>query len=151
KSKLFNLSFADVSGVDSSYNNLTEMGISLNFGKMSIDKEIFTEALSANSDAIIQFFTNDTTSSEGFITKLIDSIDNMVENYAGDSKGILLARQDGIQSTIDRLDEQILTQDARIEAELERTRAQFNSLEVLMGQYQTTSSYLASQLAAMAG
>ncbi|MBF0452533.1 MAG: flagellar filament capping protein FliD [Candidatus Magnetomorum sp.] len=151
KSKLFNLSFRDVAGVNSAYNNLTEMGISLNFGKMSIDKEKLTEAISADSDAIIGFFTNDTTTSQGFAVQLIDAIDNMVENYAGDQKGILLARQDGIQSTIDRLDEQIARQDARIEAELERTRAQFNSLEVLMGKYQTTSSYLASQLASMAG
>jgi flagellar hook-associated protein 2 len=151
KDKLFNISFADVSGVNSSYNNLTEMGITLTYGKMTIDKDQFTAAVSANADAISEFFTNDTTSSQGFAVKLIDAIDNMVENYASDQKGILLARQDGLQSTIDRLDEQIASQEDRINSVMERTRAQFNSLEVLMGQYQTTSSYLASQLASMAG
>jgi len=151
KDKLFNISFSDVDGVNSSYNNLTEMGITLTYGKMSIDKEKFTAAVSANADAISEYFTNDTSSSQGFAVKLIDAIDNMVENYASDQKGILLARQEGLQSTIDRLDEQIASQDERINATMERTRAQFNSLEVLMGQYQTTSSYLASQLASMAG
>ena len=149
KNRLFNLSFTDVSGVNSSYNNLTELGVTLNYGKISIDKDKMAEAISADSDAVIGFFTNDSYSSQGFAVQLIDAIDNMVENYASDQKGILLARQDGIQDTIDRLDEQIASQDARIEAELERTRAQFNSLEVLMGEYQTTSSYLASQLASM--
>ena len=151
KSKLFNISFADVNGVNSSYNNLTEIGITLTYGKMSIDKDKFTAAISANADAINSFFTNDSTTSQGFAVKLIDAIDNMVENYASDQKGILLARQDGIQSSIDRLDEQIVSQDERINSIMERTRAQFNSLEVLMGQYQTTSSYLASQLASLAG
>jgi flagellar hook-associated protein 2 len=151
KNKLFNISFADVNGVNSSYNNLTEMGITLTYGKMSIDKDKFTAAISANADAVNAFFTNDSTTSQGFAVKLIDAIDNMVENYASDQKGILLARQDGIQSSIDRLDEQIVSQDERINSIMERTRAQFNSLEVLMGQYQTTSSYLASQLASLAG
>ena len=151
KSRLFNLSFTDVDGVNSAYNNLTEMGVTMSYGKIYIDKETMTEAISADSDAIIGFFTNDTTTSQGFAVQLIDAIDNMVENYASDQKGILLARQDGIQTTIDRLDEQISTQQTRIDAELERMRAQFNSLEVLMGEYQTTSSYLASQLTAMAG
>jgi flagellar hook-associated protein 2 len=151
KDKLFNISFSDVNGVDASYNNLAELGITLTYGKMTIDKDQFTAAVSANADAISEFFTNDTTSSQGFAVKLIDAIDNMVENYASDQKGILLARQDGLQSTIDRLDEQIASQEDRINSVMERTRAQFNSLEVLMGQYQTTSSYLASQLASMAG
>jgi len=151
KDKLFNISFSDVNGVNASYNNLTEMGITLNYGKMTIDKEQFTAAASANADAINEFFTNDSTSSKGFAVQLIEAIDNMVENYASDQKGILLTRQEGIQTTIDRLDEQIASQDERINATMERTRAQFNSLEVLMGQYQTTSSYLASQLASMAG
>jgi flagellar hook-associated protein 2 len=151
KSKLFNVSFSDVSGVNSSYNNLTEMGISLNYGKMSIDKDKFSAAVSADADAVNEFFTNDSTTSQGFAVQLIDAIDNMIENYASDQKGILLARQDGLQSTIDRLDEQIASQEDRINSVMERTRAQFNSLEVLMGQYQTTSSYLASQLASMAG
>jgi flagellar hook-associated protein 2 len=151
KEKLFNISFSDVNGVNASYNNLTEMGISLNYGKMTIDKDQFTAAVSANADAINEFFTNDSSTSQGFAVQLIDAIDNMVENYASDQKGILLTRQEGIQTTIDRLDEQIASQDERINATMERTRAQFNSLEVLMGQYQTTSSYLASQLASMAG
>jgi flagellar hook-associated protein 2 len=151
KNKLFNVSFSDVSGVNSSYNNLTEMGITLTYGKMSIDKDKFTAAVSADADAINEFFTNDTTTSQGFAVQLIDAIDNMIENYASDQKGILLARQDGLQSTIDRLDEQMATQEDRINSVMERTRAQFNSLELLMGQYQTTSSYLASQLASMAG
>jgi flagellar hook-associated protein 2 len=151
KDKLFNISFSDVNGVDASYNNLAELGITLTYGKMTIDKDQFTAAVSANADAISEFFTNDSTSSQGFAVKLIDAIDNMVENYASDQKGILLARQDGLQSTIDRLDEQIASQEDRINSVMERTRAQFNSLEVLMGQYQTTSSYLASQLASMAG
>jgi len=151
KDKLFNVSFSDVNGVNSSYNNLAELGITLTYGKMTIDSDKFKEAISADADAISGFFTNDTTSSQGFAVQLIDAIDNMVENYASDQKGILLARQDGIQSTIDRLDEQIASQDRRIDSIMERTRAQFNSLEVLMGEYQTTSSYLASQLASMAG
>jgi len=151
KKKLFNLSFADVSGVNSSYNNLTELGVTLTYGKMTIDKDTFTAAVSANSDAVTEFFTNDSSSSEGYAVQLIDAIDNMIENYASDQKGILVARQEGIQASIDRLDEQITSQDARINSIMDRTRAQFNSLEVLMGQYQTQSSYLANQLASMAG
>jgi len=151
KNKLFNLSFSDVDNVNASYNNLAELGVTLTYGKMSIDTDTFTAAISADSDAVIEFFTNDSSTSEGFAVQLIDAIDNMIENYASDQKGILVARQEGIQATIDRLDEQIASQDARINATMERTRTQFNSLEVLMGEYQTTSSYLANQLASMSG
>jgi flagellar hook-associated protein 2 len=63
--------------------------------------------------------------------------------------GILNARSDGIQSRIDDIEDQRETLDLRMEALEARYRAQFNALDTLLAQLQSTSDFLTQQLASL--
>jgi flagellar hook-associated protein 2 len=64
--------------------------------------------------------------------------------------GLIATRQDGIQRSIDDITEQIERKEARVLASEERLRAQFNALELLLGEYQATGNYLTQQLEGLA-
>lgn len=65
------------------------------------------------------------------------------------SSGSIKNRQDGLQETVDALQEQHDNTEARLDAELDNMRAQFVNLSVLVAQMESTSSYLTQQFANM--
>ena len=149
KSLLQSLTYKDVEGLtDTAHNSLAEIGITFNYGKIDVNTSTLTSAITTYSDAVTSFFTTDpsgaTTYEKGFATRMVDAINDIVEKYKGSSKGLLVIRQEGLDTTIDDLDDRIIDLEDRIDADLERLRAQFNSLETLMGQLQTQSSYVAN-------
>jgi flagellar capping protein FliD len=103
----------------------------------------------ADADAVADFFTKDEDGVEGFAVRMTTTISNLIERYKANAKGILVTRVDGLTEAIVRTDETIARREEGINAELERLRSQFNSLELLMGKYQSTSNYLANQISAM--
>lgn len=60
--------------------------------------------------------------------------------------GIIAVRQEGIRNSIDDIDNQIDRIETRVEAYEERTRKRFESLEVLLAQYQSIGDYLTQQI-----
>jgi flagellar hook-associated protein 2 len=60
--------------------------------------------------------------------------------------GTLAARTDGIQNSIDGIEDQVERIEMRNLAWETRTRAQFNALELLLAEYQTTGNYLSQQI-----
>jgi len=65
------------------------------------------------------------------------------------SDGILVARTDGINTSIKNIDKQSEAMEVRLTAVETRYRAQFNKLETLLSSMSTTSSYLTQQIAAL--
>jgi flagellar hook-associated protein 2 len=63
--------------------------------------------------------------------------------------GTLAARTDGIQNSIDDIGDQVERIEMRNLAWETRTRAQFNALELLLAEYQTTGNYLTQQVMGM--
>ena len=63
--------------------------------------------------------------------------------------GALAARTKGIQTSIDHIGDQVERMELRNQAWEARTRAQFNSLELLLAEYQTTGNYLTQQIAGL--
>jgi flagellar capping protein FliD len=80
---------------------------------------------------------------------MITTINNLTERYKANSKGILITRVEGLSEAIVSTNDTISRREDGINAELERMRSQFNSLELLMGKYQSTSNYLATQISSM--
>ena len=134
---LFSQSYNDSS---SNINYLFQLGLSFDRdGVLSFDAEEFNSAIASDFSEIQNIFTNSET---GFITLLEDVIEGYTE-----SEGILTARTDGLNDEKESIDEDIERIEIRLESVEARLRAQFGSLDGLLSQLNSTSSFLTQQLA----
>ena len=118
----------------------SEIGVSVDrYGVLTFDEERFTKALADDPAKVAAVFS-------GIATRVQD----VAETYSDKYDGLLTVRITGQQSEVDALGDQIERWDVRLaqrKATLERTYAQ---LEVQLSRMQSQSSYLSSQLAALA-
>jgi flagellar hook-associated protein 2 len=113
------------------------------------------QTLTANGDAAgIQLeITGGLTGSRGtvvFSRGIADQLTSLLESYL-DRDGMINARTEGLNNRIDDINEQRDRLDRRIEILQQRYLTQFTALDTLIGQLQSTSTYLTSQLAALPG
>lgn len=124
----------------SNINYLFQLGLSFDRdGVLSFDSEEFDNAIASDFSDIQNLFTN---ADNGFITLLEDVIEGYTE-----SEGILTARTDGLNDEKESIDEDIERIELRLESTEARLRAQFNSLDTLLAQLNSTSTFLTQQLA----
>ncbi len=134
-----------VSGVES-FGRLADLGIALNSeGRLEVDSSTLNSALDDHFDDVLQFFTQSTEGSEGFAVRMKDALDAMLDS----TDGTLAVRTDGIQTSIDGIEDQVERIEMRNLAWETRTRAQFNALELLLAEYQNTGNYLSQQILGM--
>jgi flagellar hook-associated protein 2 len=144
-SSLDRLATGTVSGVES-FSRLSDFGITLNSeGRLEIDSSTINSALDDHFDDVVEFFTQATEDSEGFAVRMVDTLDVMLDSTGG----TLDARTDGIQNSIEDIQDQVERIEMRNLAWETRTRAQFNALELLLAGYQTTGNYLTQQITGM--
>ena len=125
---------------------LADLGISRDDdGQLQKTTSTLTEALEENFTDVVQFFTQDTTGKEGFSVRMLNELDTMLDSY----EGTLSARQDGIQRSIDDIYDDVDRIELRAIAMESRLRAQFNSLELLLSNYQATGNYLTQQISGL--
>ena len=142
RNRLRRLINQNVPGVET-FSHLSNLGIILNDeGRLEVDSSTLNTALDDHFDDVIQFFTQTTEGSEGFGVRMVDAVEDFLDSY----DGILTTRTSGIQDSIDNIEDKVELLTARIEASAIRIRAQFNALEVLLGQYQSTGDYLSQQI-----
>jgi flagellar hook-associated protein 2 len=128
-------------------NSLSDFGITMSNNRLELDTAKLSTALNDNFDATVAFFTRDEAGAgKGFAVHLVDSLNRVLDSKSG----LIATRQDGIQRSIDDITDQIERKEARVLASEARMRAQFNALEVLLGEYQTTGNYLTQQLEGLA-
>ncbi|MBI5590625.1 MAG: flagellar filament capping protein FliD [Deltaproteobacteria bacterium] len=146
QSEVRNLFTNSVSGLSADSDTLTELGVSTNDdGDLELDSTVFSAKLKDNFDNVVKFFTKTDTGAKGFAVRMASSMETMVG-----TKGLLATRTDGIQNSIDDIDDQVTRLNDRLSVSETRLRTQFSALEVLLGQYQNTSSSLTSNLDALA-
>lgn len=134
---LFSQSYNDSS---SNINYLFQVGLSFDRdGILSFDTEEFDSVIATDFSEIQNIFTS---SDAGFITLLEDVIEGYTE-----SEGILTSRTDGLNDEKESIDEDIERIEIRLESVEARLRAQFGSLDSLLSQLNSTSSFLTQQLA----
>jgi flagellar hook-associated protein 2 len=138
-----------IPGLPTGFNRLSDMGIKLSStdqtaaaGKLQFDSTALNAKLQNNFDAVSKFFSSATTGSEGFSARMLTSLQNILDT----NTGTLAVRTKGIQTTIDSLGKQVDAMNTRLSANETRLRNQFNALEVLLGQYKTTSDMLTQQI-----
>jgi len=140
----------------------TSLGFSISAGTDGVDVEGTIDGVAASgvgqrlaagdgSDAegLALLITATTTGSLGsvnFTRGLADGLDNLLDSYLG-ANNILEIRIDGLQDRIDKIDEDGIALDRRMEAIEARYRSQFGKLDGLLAQLNNTSNFLSTQLA----
>ncbi len=128
--------------VDGAYKYVSQVGISFTReGTLSFDSKELASALESDMTAVADLFAND---DEGFAYRLDDLVGGMLS-----TSGLIDAREDGLNSRVDTTNSQIDSMQLRLERAEARYRSQFTSLDVLLGQLQSTSEYVTSQLSAL--
>lgn len=146
---------------------LSKIGISVSSsysdnGKLVLDETKFKAALESDPESVGQLFTRTSSVDENgnkIEGGLMEKISNVMKTYAGTTgatKGILVERagsshapttvlKNSIQEQLDDIDDYIDRLLDKLETEEDRYIAQFTTLETLMSQMNSQSSYL-SQL-----
>jgi len=145
RNRLRNLTSQMVTGV-TSFSWLSDLGIELDAeGDLTADSSTLNSALDDNFDDVLQFFTQTTEGAEGFAVRMVDAVEGFLDSY----DGTLTSRTSGIQGNIDDIEDDVERLTRRLEASEIRMRSRFQSLELLLGQYQTTSDFLGQQISAL--
>lgn len=146
QARLQNFLYSPVSGVDSAVNTLSALGVSADKeGKLSLDSAVFAVAYEKDREGVVQFFTQTTAGSEGFAVQ----VDSFLDGYLQSTSGLLSAKEDGLERSVEHIEDQIERIGLRLTKREEVLRRQFESLELLMGQFQNTSGTLSQQLDAL--
>ncbi|ORU94263.1 MAG: flagellar hook-associated 2-like protein [Cycloclasticus sp. symbiont of Bathymodiolus heckerae] len=132
---------SSVSGL--TYGTLAELGITTNDeGKLSVDNDVLNDALDDSFDDVGELFA----STNG----LANTLDTIVENYIR-SDGIIEARTDGLQLSVDDRIEQRAALDRRLLSLESRLLAQFSAMDILVSSLRNQSDFLTQQLANLPG
>jgi len=126
--------------------SLSELGVeSDQYGVLSLDTETLNEYIDSDVDGIEQFFVG-TDSKNGFAT----AVEELAAYYT-DSDGLIQSRIDSGTAQLDRLDDDYLAFEARMESLEARLYSQYNAMDLLVSQLNSTSSYVQAQLENMPG
>jgi len=127
-----------VAGVNGNYNTLASVGITTQAdGKLKLDAVRFNAALAANPGAVSDIFTSD----NGVAVKLADFMGSKTS-----VTGELTVRSSNITDTLVDLKDRQDALNARMKVIEQRYFKQFNALDTLLGQMNTTASALDSWL-----
>lgn len=127
-------------GLSGSYSSLSEVGIKTNAetGALEFTASDFEDALDQDFSGVSQLFAND---DQGYAFRFAALADSML-----DTDGLLDAREDGINDRIDDLKDGQDRMELRLELKEKALRAQYAALDSLVGQLNSTSSFLLQQL-----
>jgi flagellar hook-associated protein 2 len=144
RSKLSGFIATSVPGLPAGLRKLADLGIQSNAqGQLEIkDSAKLDSAIASDFSAVVSFFTQTTTGSEGFALRLGKTLDEFLTK----GKGILAIRQDGISKNIERLQKQADRYELRVADTEKRLRTQFRSLESVLSGYKATGDYLGQQI-----
>jgi len=138
-------SIIDVSMAENGYANLSQLGIRTDTndgGKLRIDEQALTRALSEDSDAVIRLLTGE--------SGVIARTEAVVKPMLASDRGLLTTSEDGARKMVTSLVREFEHTEARIEATLTRYRNQFVALDGMVAQMNGISNYLNQQLGMLA-
>lgn len=129
---------------DAPFTMLAQIGIETELsGRLKLDSTKLDAAFEAGFDAVGGLFAEDNTG-------LAARMERLLEPYLN-AGGVLDSRTDGYKKTIERIGEGREALGQRLTRLEDRLMRQFNALDGLLAQLNSTSSYLARQLDALPG
>ena len=125
------------------FGDLSDVGVETQLdGTLKINDERLTEVLEEDFGRFGEIFS----ASDGFAVRLFDLTDGFLK-----SDGILDARTQGLESQIEGLNEERVSLNERLASLETRLLRQFNALDSLLAQLNSTSNFLTQQLANLPG
>lgn len=126
--------------------SLSQLGVRTDrSGVLSLETEDLNEFIESNVDGIQQFFVG-TDSSNGFAS----SMDELMSFYT-DSDGLIQNRIDSKTDQLDSLDDDREVFARKMESLESRLLSQFNAMDLLVANLNSTSTYIQAQLDNMPG
>ncbi|TWX54133.1 flagellar filament capping protein FliD [Colwellia hornerae] len=126
--------------------SLSQLGVqSDQYGVLSLDTETLNEYIDSDVGGVQQFFVG-SDSANGFA----NSLERLTSFYT-DSDGVIQNRIDSRTSQLDKLDDSYLTFERRMESLEARLYSQYNAMDLIVAQLNSTSTYLMAQLDNMPG
>jgi flagellar hook-associated protein 2 len=139
------LSTSFESGTNSSL-SLAQIGVTSDrYGKLSVDTTILNDALDEDPSAIEQFFVG-SDDADGFARSL-----KTLTDFYTESDGIIENRIESKQTQLERLDDDRIDFDRKMDSLEARLLAQYNAMDLLVANLNSTSSYIQAQLDNMPG
>lgn len=133
---------SSISG-DGGISSLTQLGITTQRdGQLAIDSSKLSDALNNNFEQVTGFFSDKDT---GLATRL----DSFLQTYLK-SGGTFASRTDSINSQIDDITDQREALSLRLDKLEARLLAQYNAMDAMIAQLNSTGDYLTQQLASIA-
>jgi flagellar hook-associated protein 2 len=136
-----------MTAASSDYTRLSSIGIEFQTdGTLKLNTTKFDAAVAADPAKVSRLFSTTSTveAEQGFAVRLETLINSIV-----DSDGSLDARQQGLQASIRRLDQQQEQMEARLDRIEARLIAQYSKLDALLATTQSQSTALANALAGL--
>lgn len=122
-------------------NNLVELGITTSAsGELEIDKETLNNVLDTDLENIANLFS----SGNGIASRL----DQLVKDYVK-SDGIIDSKTDGLDKTVERANDDLISLNESLAKLEDRLLAQFSAMDQIISRLNSTSSFLETQLAAL--
>ncbi|PKI14766.1 flagellar filament capping protein FliD [Colwellia sp. 12G3] len=126
--------------------SLSELGVTSDrYGVLSLDTENLNEFINDDVNGIEQFFVG-TDSTNGFAASFKE-----LTSFYTDTDGIIQNRIDSRTTQLDRLDDDNIAFARRMDSLEARLFAQYNAMDLLVAQLNSTSSYIMAQLDNMPG
>ncbi len=132
-----------IDDTSSPYRALAEVGITTNLdGTLTLDETTLSDVFASNLNDVGRLFSDE----NGFANRLDELVGGFLEPDAA-----LTVRTDGLELLIEDIAEQRAALDLRMDAVRTRLTTQFNALDSLVSQLNTTSNFLSQQLASLPG
>ncbi len=130
----------EASGLSGSFSTLSELGIKTNAksGELELDSSEFQDALDADFSAVSSLFADATS---GYATRFLSVAENLL-----DTDGILESRIDSLEDRVSGYQGRQSAIEANLEFKEKALRSRYAALDVLIGNLNSTSSFLAAQL-----
>jgi flagellar hook-associated protein 2 len=114
-------------------------------GKLSFDQDVLDDLLEKSPDAVQTFFLG-SEGDNGFVEDM-----NTFVGFYTDSGGLISQRIEGKNNQIDKLSSDLVSFNEKMVSLESRLLAQYNAMDLIVSQLNSTSSYLTSQLDNMPG
>lgn len=139
ESRLREIFIAPIDLLNGTSRNALEFGLTFDRnGVLSVETPELNKVTSENMEAFIEAFTQPETGIAARFKAVLDGYTR--------SDGLIAGRERGIDNTKGRIDDQIEQFEYRLEKIEERYRRQYGTMDQLVGQLSSTSTFLSSRL-----
>lgn len=130
---------ATVNGLTGDFTNVISLGITTNAdGTLKFDSSKLSDAIDTNLQQVTDIFSSE----DGIANQL----DGLLEDFVK-SNGVIQGKTDGLNNTLQDIDESLAALGRRLDSLEERLLTQFSALDSLVARLNSTSSFLTQTLA----